>query len=77
MARYSYRSSPSFGLVNNFGDPNYSFSSEKALVHSPSHSKGFLDACLIFLMKGRLRSPDLEMNLLNAASRPASLCTSL
>jgi hypothetical protein len=72
---YSNRGSEGLGLVRIANSVRYCFNEAKAAACSCPHAKSFAPRSV--LRKGRLRSADLEMNLLRTASLPVSRWTSL
>jgi hypothetical protein len=74
-AMYSSSGSLSFGVTNTGGVEITFFSYESAASASSVHSN-FLSDFFMSAYNGRAFSPSLAMNQLNAATRPASYCTS-
>jgi hypothetical protein len=71
----SNRGSEGLGLVRIASSDRCCFSDAKVAACSGPHAKSFAPRSI--LRKGRLRSADLEMNLLRATNLPISRWTSL
>ena len=72
---YSNRGSEGLGLVRIANSVRYCFNEAKVTACSGPHAKSFVPQSV--LRKGRLRSADLEMNLLRVANLPVRRWTSL